>query len=186
MRYYRLHDINSEYPDRWYLGSPASVDGAEVDPRTFTRGLRVECLGPLQIKVTREGTPQDFTLAEFGVPVLAQRFVDELLSIASDEIQVFPVSVADYCKEFSIVNVMKVIHCLDESRSDIAYWPANSGLPEMEGKYLTVSNIHLDARKLNGENIFRVGGWQSTIVVSESVGAVFADATGAVLERVPD
>jgi hypothetical protein len=56
----------------------------------------------------------------------------------------------------------------------------------MEGKYLTVSNIHLDARKLNGENIFRVGGWQSTIVVSESVGAVFADATGAVLERVPD
>ena len=123
-------------------------------------------------------------MADFDMPVLAASFVEELKRVAPGDFQAIPVTVSGADEHYSIVNILRVVECLDESRSSIARWPVNSPIPELAGTYLTVSDIHIDSACVKGEQIFRVKGWLPAIIVSEGVGSVLADATGAVLERV--
>jgi hypothetical protein len=184
MNYYRLHDKNSSYPDRWYLGSPITDQGDELDARVFLAGQPVPDVGPLSLPITRSGAAQEFTMGDFDMPVLATSFVDELRHVAPDDSQSIPVTVKGEEREFSIINVLHVIRCLDESRSTVVRWPDNATVRDLAGTYLTVSDIHIDPAKVGTANMFRIAGWLAALIVSEPVGAVLADATGVVLERV--
>jgi hypothetical protein len=184
MKYYRIHDKNSDRPARWFLASPIAANGGEIDARIFTAGRAVKDPGPLILPVRRQGPPQEFTLADFELPVLADTFAQELEQIAKSDIQRFSVSIKGSSEKYSIINIVSVVPCLDEGRSDVTFWPPDSGAPDMEGKYLTVSNIHVDPSKIENQRIFRLQGWHSAIIVAEPVGALLGDATGVVLERV--
>ena len=184
MNYYRLHDKNSEYPDRWYLGSPVTAGGDEVDAQTFLAGQPVGNLGPLRLPITRSGAHQEFTMADFDMPVLATSFVEELQRVAPGDFQAIPVTIEGEERGYSIINVLRLIRCLDESRSTVVRWPVNVAVPDLAGTYLTVSDIHIDPAKVGAAQIFRIDGWVAALIVSETVGAVLADATGVVLERV--
>ena len=119
MNYYRLHDKNSVYPDRWFLGSPVTEDGEELDARVFLEGRALDALGRLRLPITQEGSHQEFTMADWEMPVLENSFVDELLSVAPDDVQVIPIAIEGDPRLFSVLNVLRRIRCLDESRSTI-------------------------------------------------------------------
>jgi hypothetical protein len=184
MNYYRLHDKNSAYPDRWYLGSPLTTAGEELDARMFAVGQPVVNPGVLRLPITRQGAAQEFTMADFDMPVLAMSFVDHLWRVARGDFQAWPVVIDGESTAYSIINVVRVVDALDESRSAVARWPADAPLADLAGTYLTVSDIHIDPSRVRGEQMFRLDGWLSALIVSERVGAVLADASGAVLERV--
>ena len=184
MKYYRLHDKNSAYPDRWYLGSPTDEKGAELDARMFLMGRRLEMQGALSLPIVRAGAPQEFTMGDFDVPILASPFIEELRRLTPDDVQVIPVNVEDGEHQYYLLNVLRVIDCLDESRSTVVRWPADAFPKDLAGSYLTVSDIHVDETKVAGAHMFRIEGWQAALIVSEEVGALLADASGVVLERV--
>ena len=123
-------------------------------------------------------------MAEWEMPVLENSFVDELLSVAPDDVQVIPIAIEGDPRLFSVLNVLRRIRCLDESRSTITRWPATAAIADLAGKYLTVGDIHIDPTRVGTSQMFRIEGWVSALIVSETVGAILADATGAVLERV--
>lgn len=123
-------------------------------------------------------------MADFEMPVLATSFVDELQRVAPGDFQAIPITIEGEERQYSIINVLRLIRCLDESRSTVVRWPANAMVPDLEGTYLTVSDIHIDPAKVGSAQIFRIDGWVAALIVSEAVGAVLADATGVVLERV--
>jgi hypothetical protein len=184
MNYYRLHDKNSAYLDRWYLGSPVTTNGEELDAQMCLAGQVAGNLGPLRLPITRPGSHQEFTMADFDMPVLATSFVEELQRVAPGDFQAIPVAIDEEEGEYSIINVLRRIRCLDESRSTVVRWPFNPSVPDLAGTYLTVSDIHIDSAKVGSAQMFRIDGWVAALIVSEPVGAVLADATGVVLERV--
>lgn len=184
MNYYRLHDKNSAYPDRWYLGSPVTADGHELDAQMFLAGEPVGNLGPLRLPITRPGAHQEFTMAAFEMPVLATSFIDEVQRVAPGDFQTIPVTIDGERRDYSIINVVRRIKCLDESRSTIVRWPVDAAVPDLAGTYLTLSDIQIDPAKVGSAQMFRIEGWVAALIVSEPVGAVLADATGVVLERV--
>lgn len=183
MNYYRLHDKNSAYPDRWYLGSPLTSDGEELDARIFTVGRSVPDPGALRLPIIRPGAAQEFTMADFDMPVLATSFFEHLRLVAPDDFQALPVAIEGQSGDYSIINVLRVVDALDESRSTVVRWRADAPL-DLAGTYLTVTDIHIDPSRVAAQQMFRLDGWISALIVSERVGAVLADATGAVLERV--
>ncbi|HEY2854065.1 MAG TPA: hypothetical protein VGJ18_14515 [Gemmatimonadaceae bacterium] len=123
-------------------------------------------------------------MADFDMPVLAMSFVDEVQGVAPGDFQAIPVTIDGETREYGIINVLRVIRCLDESRSTIVRWPFTPAAPDLAGTYLTVSDIHIDPAKVGSAQIFRIEGWIAALIVSEPVGAVLADASGVVLERV--
>lgn len=184
MNYYHLHDKNSAYPDRWFLGSPITEAGEELDARIFLDARVLHDIGRLRLPITQEGAHQDFTMAEWEMPVLENSFAEELLSVAPNDVQLIPIAIEGEQHPFSVLNVLHRIRCLDESRSTITWWPANAAIADLAGTYLTVSDIHIDPTRVGASQMFRIDGWVSALIVSEPVGAILADATGAVLERV--
>ncbi|MFL5613005.1 MAG: hypothetical protein ACJ796_05025 [Gemmatimonadaceae bacterium] len=184
MNYYRLHDKNQGNPDRWYLGSPVTEDGQKFDAQLFLGARPMKDLGLLRLPMARTGAAQDFTMGPFNMPVLATHFVSELQRAAPRDFQAFPVIIEGERKEYSIINVLHRVRCVDESRTTVVRWPFDPTVPHLDGVYLTLSDIHIDPAKVGLAQMFRIDGWPAALIVSEAVGAVLAEATGVALEPV--
>ena len=118
------------------------------------------------------------------MPVLASDFVHELELVAPGDFEALPVIIEGAEKCHSIINVLHKIRCLDESRSTIVRWPFRPWAPDMDGAYLTVSDLHIDREPVGTAQMFRIERWPLPLIVSERVAAVLADATGMGLEAV--
>jgi hypothetical protein len=175
--YYRVvHDPRID--DAWFPGFPVTEDGTLVDGRLFTKGLRYTDPGRLSLPLEKEGRQLDFTLAAFDLPVLASRcaaVVDD--HVPPGSIQRVPVTVAGAQQEYEIVNVTKLVECLDEQRSTVSHVPSDLRSPT-SGKYRWVIDLTLDPSQIGSECIFRVQNWPIALIVCEPLRDVLADATG--------
>jgi hypothetical protein len=181
--YYELFD-NMSLSGRWHLKGPVTLSGEEIDPRIFTAGKPVDLEGPLRIPLRRPGEPMDFTLADFGMPVLRTRFVEALAEVAPNEIQRFPAFVDGQFDSFEIVNVVQHVDCLDHQRTGVTYWTEEDGLPDLVGRLQTVVGLKVDLQRAEGHDIFRIEGWEIALVVSARIKEVLQHARGAVFEPV--
>ena len=110
----RFH--SAEQPvDRWYLASPTTGHGEDVDPRLFTRGKRIDIADDLYLAKRREGKPLDFTLADFDMPVVSDRLATLLLQHAKHDIQLIPVSVHGEPSTYLILNVSASVQCIADA-----------------------------------------------------------------------
>jgi len=157
------------FPNRWHLGDPSDLNGRYIDPRLFTAGTRTGMRGPLRVTVDIAGTPLHFTFAAFDMPVAARGIVDILEQFSEGGIERIPVEVESSGAEYEICNVLTVIHCLDESRSEILYWTESDGRPDKVGRYRQVTNMRIDSSRAKGAHLFRLGGWKIALIVSEDV-----------------
>ena len=158
MRYFQLDD-DKHVPGRWYLGSPLTPDGQELDPRTFTYSRPVDVTGLLRLPLRQPGRPLDFTMADFAMPVARRPLAEQLEQLAPGAVQRVSVAVEGTAPgDYEIVTVLREVACVDESETEVVRWTAEMGRPDMVGKYLYLTNIVIDPTKTDDAALFRLAG----------------------------
>lgn len=182
----KLKDV--ELPAGWYLGRVFDSAGAQTAPRSFTRGQVVAALFALRVEQEISGLSVGFTFAARGVPIVTRGVGEIIAELAGSEVQLLPVTVDGDAGQYFILNVLKVIWCLDESRSWIERWTAADGRPEKIGQYRTIAyhQMFIDPARTEGAQVFRLGGWELEVIVSERVRAALEShgVTGVTFHRV--
>lgn len=158
---------------RWYLKSPLSLDGNEVDARLFTQGVQVSHQPPLTLPVRREGDEVEFNLCDFDMVVTPSSLNVDLESLVGPAIQRIPVVVEGRKDEFEILNVCDLVQCVDESRSLFTKWTEADGRPDKVGGFRMFAKLKIDPIAASGHDIFRIAGWPIALVVSEKVKSFF-------------
>lgn len=199
------YKIEHAFPDtgRWYLNGLKDHTGNKLDVRIFTYGhligttptLRlsspadgefVDVVPPLHISLRRPGPPLDFTLGDFDVPVVTKRVAQLLTRVADEDIQKFPVRIDSSSEEYNIINCTRIIDCIDLQDSNVTYWSAEDGLPDMIGKLQMVIDLVIDPHLAQGRQLFRLEGWPVALIASSDVKKALEDegVTGICFKQV--
>lgn len=184
MKYYELSD-DVHAPGRWHLGEVVSSENIHPD---FIRGEPIEWSSTpsLNIVIDQPGIPLSFCLTSFAVPVATAALDSAMRALAGEAIQSIPVKIASD-RGFRILNVVRTVECLDETRSRFIRWTANDHRADLAGSYRMVDPLRIDESKIpKGTHIFRVEGWAVALIVSHELRAVMelAGCFGAKFEPV--
>nr|WP_224240944.1 DUF1629 domain-containing protein [Hyalangium gracile] len=145
--------------------------GPEVDVWQFERGSRIDVEGRLRVPVDRPGKSLDFSMTPVGgAPVVHARVASLLASMAPTDVQLVPVEIEGQTEEFFILNVTRVVKCIDDKASgEVQYWKPEDGRPEKTGKYRAVHGMRIDPSKVGDAKVFRPWGWMGALLVSEEI-----------------
>lgn len=184
-KFYRLlADLAAK--SRWYLKSPLDPIGNEVDPRLFTQGHTVSLPLAMTLPIRRDGDEIGFNFCDFDMVVTPAVVNADLEKLVGSAIQRIPVTVDSRENEFEILNICKLVSCIDESRSLFTKWAGADGRPEKVGEFRMIAKLKIDSTIVNGHHIFRVAGWPIALVISEEVKNLFeaSQLSGIRYERV--
>ena len=168
MDYYDLRS-NMRFPGRWVLADPVDEHGQEVDPWQFDEGRLLDPQGKLVLHQAHPGSALDFSFTTLGIAVVHGRVVSlcERLGL-EQQVQFLPVHVEGQSEPFFILNVLRVIRCIDDARcEEVQYRRAEDGNPERVGLYRVVSGMRIDPSKVGDSHLFRPWGWTGALVISE-------------------
>jgi hypothetical protein len=182
MRFYRLVDY-MDVPKRWYLDGVRDARGRELD---LTRGRPCSKDG-LTVPLKHPGIDLDFSSTLEMEPIMRRTLADAVKRIAREDVQQIPVAIRGH-SGFDVVNVVRVVDCLDETRSKFIKWVEEDGRADRLGQYRQVTRLYVDRSRVpNDANVFRIAGWVVAMVVSETVkttmeevgclGATFVDVS---------
>ncbi len=182
MRYYKLSD-DVQVPGRWHLGAISTSSGAAVHLCSAVRCSTDE----VTVSAPHPGRPLAFSLTSFGVPVAASALAAAIATFAPRDIQRLRFSNSDMAG-YEALNILRVVDCLDESRSVFEKWTSADHRPELAGQYRSVPVLRVAVDRIPPDaHIFRVHRWHVGLVVSEvlkramevegCVGAEFSDVT---------
>lgn len=161
---------------RWHLGTPVDAGGLDVDPRLFTQGERVSEQGALRVPLRRPGEVVSFNFADFDMVVTLAAVNARLEELAGSDVQRIPVNVLHRsADQFEILNVCRVVSCIDESRSEFLQWGAADGRPEKVGTYRMITKLVVRPDAASAHDIFRIAEWPIALVVSERVRDLFEE-----------
>lgn len=168
MKYFDLFDDMS-VPGRWALRSPVDANSQRVDPWQFDEGRSLSLEGPLTLPLARPGRALDFTSTGHAVPIVSEKVAALLGGLdLLRQVQLLPARVEGQSESFFILNVLRVIRCIDDARCrEVRHWTLEDGQPEKVGEYKMVSGLRIDASKVGDAHIFRPWGWRVAIIVSE-------------------
>lgn len=177
MRYFRLTDDLS-IPGRWHLGEVTYADGSEPMLR---EGLRLEYSAPLEVELQEPGRILDFSLTSFAVPVARTALANAIAGLAGADVQCIPLHIVG-APGMLALNALRLIRCVDESRSKFVKWTAADHRSDLAGQYRSISRLVLDAQRVPRDaHLFRITDDYVTLVgseelknVMESVGCVGA------------
>ena len=199
--YYTLED-DLYCEGRWYLNRLCDCSGIELDSRIFCYGELVDVGPPIQAKTWKEGipvaaypplkvlldpempgTPLDFTYTNANMPVATTPVATILASIAPQDIQRIPVLVESREQGYEIINVVRLIDCIDVERSEIQWYEKGNDIrPDLAGQPEMVIELVIDPSRVGDHHIFRISGWEVEIVVSdvikEALEKVYATGVG--------
>lgn len=165
--YFRLID-DLTVSQRWHLGVAALADGSE--PR-LRAGLRYDMREVPDIAVTRPGRPLEFSLTSFAVPFVTPALGKAIVAAAGDDVQLVPVRIAS-SPEMAILNVVRVLPCLDEQRSAFVKWTAADHRSDLAGQYRQITKLSLDRAAIPPDvGVFRIWGSLVEIVVADRLKA---------------
>lgn len=168
MKYYELLS-NMLLPGRWVLADPVDEHGQEVDPWQFGDGRLLHPQGKLVLRQALPGSALDFSFTTLGIPVVHGRVVSlcERLGL-QEQVQLLPVQVEGQSEPFFILNVLRVIRCIDDARcEEVQYRRAEDGDPERVGQYRVVAGMRIDPSKVGDSHILLPWGWTVALVISE-------------------
>ncbi len=169
-RYFDLFE-DVYVPGRWYLDDPVDPRGEEVDLWQFERGMPVDAGRRLKIPLDRPGKPMDFTTTPVGgAPVVHSRVASLFAKWAPRDVQLVPVDVEGQQDEYLVLNVTRVVKCIDDKASaEVQYWQPEDGRPEKAGHYRAVHGMRIDPSKVGDAKVFRPWGWLVVLLVSEDL-----------------
>lgn len=167
----RYHELffDSRIRDQWVLAEPVDQHGEELDPWCFFRGYPVELPETPRISLAAPGRALDFSFTTLSIPIVHGRLVPlfERLGL-QQQIQFLPVELLGQTEPYFIVNVLRVIRCIDDARSErVEYWRPEDGAPDRLGDYRLVRDLRIDPNQVGDADIFRPKGWSSVLLVSQ-------------------
>jgi hypothetical protein len=102
--------------------------------------------------------------------VVRARVATVFSELAPDDVQLIPVDVDGQAEPYVLLNVTRVVKCIDDEASDeVRYWRPEDGQPEKLGQYRSVIGMRIDPSKVGNARVFRTWGWELAIVVSEAI-----------------
>lgn len=171
-KFYRMVS-DPTMPQQWHMRSPLDANGEEVDARIFTTGMAVDPLGDLTISPRPKGTQTDFNLGDFDMMVTAAALNDELEKLVGPVIQRIPVRIKGCSRKFEIMNIVGLVKCIDETKSEFAKWGPDDGRPDKVGQYRRFTRLRIDGAAAAGHHLFRIEEWDIAPIASSSVKALF-------------
>jgi hypothetical protein len=181
MRYFELSD-DMRILDRWELGNPLDKEGREIWHGHFSQGIPMEISTPARIPLYSPGRALDYTTTALGIPVVHAKVKEAFERIRiQDQLQFFPTTIEGQPASYFLVNVLRVIRCIDDVRCEaVFHYTEEDEEPERVGEYRNVRGLRIDPSQVGDLHIFRPWGWQLSIIVSERVKeALDAGITGA-------
>jgi hypothetical protein len=191
--YFSLEDALA-INNRWFLNGLRNSSGIVLDSQELTRGHKfvatnsillslrdkdqiIEVPFPLHIGIRRSGAPLDFTFADFDMPVVSKRIGDLLEAIVGPDIQRFPVRIDGVKGVFEVINVVRLIDCIDTRNSEIQWYePHNDIRPDLAGKPEMITKLRINSDLADGSDIFRLSDWKIALIVSDRVRSAFIKA----------
>jgi len=175
MKYYDLmDDIN--YPNRWYLGDVLGTDNwlfREPSPSIFERDA-------YKIEVYQDGQEMDFTIGGYASVLVASEKVKKLFETIPDAaVRFIPVTITNkkVSTNYYLMITMLKIDAVDQEKSEFTRYEENDPVrPDLAGKYSGFYKLVIDESKAAGHPIFRIEGYDVTIIASEVVKQKFEDA----------
>lgn len=183
-RYFQLRD--QVFAGRWHVGEVTGPDGSA--PRLIA-GIPLIDPPPLSAQVTHLGLVLDFSLTSFAVPITTHAVARAVSTTAGADVQSIPVRIAGQTG-MQVLNAVRIVRCVDESRSEFLKWTAQDHRADLAGQYRQITKLRLDPRAIPSDaHFFRVADWKVALIVSEAVkdamdragcaGAKFIEATSA-------
>ncbi|NMO16314.1 hypothetical protein HPC49_29110 [Pyxidicoccus fallax] len=179
-RYFALRQ-DVYVPGRWYLDEPVDSEGKELeDIWQFTEGHPVQVEQPLYVPCHRAGRSLDFSTTSVGAtPILHPKVATVFEAFAPDDLQVLPVRVEGQAEQYFLLNVTRLVKCIDDSASEeVQYWRPEDGRPEKTGRYRSVLGLRIDKARVGDARVFRTWGWTVALIVAEEL-KVALERTGA-------
>ena len=168
MTYYELLS-DMRLRGRWVLADPIDEHGQEVDPWQFGDGCFLPPQGKLVLRQAHPGGALDFSFTTLAIPVVHGRVVSlcERLGM-QEQVQFLPVEMEGQSELFFILNVLRVIRCIDDARcEEVQYRRAEDGDSERVGQYEVVAGMRIDPSKVGDSHLLRPWGWTVALVISE-------------------
>lgn len=142
----------------------------------LTDGLPLDVEGPVRVRRrggTAGGRPLDYCeLDAVGAPVVHVRVASVLAELAPGDVQLLPLEVEGQPDQFALVNVIRVVKCIDDQRSrEVRYYGPDCEpvFRDRVGQYRSVIGMRVDPAKVGDARLFRPWGWQVAIVVAEEI-----------------
>ena len=179
MRYFRLFE-DLYILDRWYLDTPLDGQGQDSGSWLFMQGEPASVEEPLTVKLFKPGTPLDFSMADAGsVPIVHPKVAAVFAALAPRDVQLFPVAVEGQSVPYQLVNVTRVVQCIDDAAcGEVQRWKPEDGRPEKTGRYRGVIDLRIDKARVGDAKVFRTWGWNVALIISEDVKDAL-ESTGA-------
>jgi hypothetical protein len=169
-RYFELTEDMSS-PDRWLLGEPLDEQGQEIRTRQFMSGESTHFAGCLHVPIYHPGASLDFTRVDPGaIPVVTDKVARVLTELAPTDIQFFPVKVESKAEPYFLVNVARLVKCIDDNAcAEVSYWTPEDGRPDKVGQYRAMYGMRIDPSKVGDAKVFRPWGYRVALLVAEEV-----------------
>lgn len=164
MAFYQLVMAND---DRWTLSIQRQFsDGLPVDIWAYNRCERLKDPSPVPFTIRVPGDAVDYNSTAFGCPVVSSRMAQVVDRVASNDVQLIPVTL-DAPGEWEVLNIVTCLDCIDHGRSLIQYFPEDH--PEKAGKPRGVKKLIIDPNAVGDHQIFRPCDWMVVEIISESL-----------------
>jgi hypothetical protein len=139
------------------FGSFASSTGEEILLWDCRYGRTVEWVGPVHVKLLKDGLPLDLSANSQCTWIASPRARQVLESVAPAAVQYIPLNVPGGSEPYFIANIIKRVACLDEKMSLVERWQPNNPIrPDLVGQVSTVIDLHIDPARAAGEHLFRL------------------------------
>jgi hypothetical protein len=167
MRFYEI--VKFSYSGHWIIDL---VDDTYRGDITYSlkQGTRLSAPpAPFQLVLFQQGIPMDFSTTLMGIPVVTTRGAALLRKIASNDVQLIPARLRGHADALWVVNITKMLNCVDVDRSRIIYVEAPGG------GALSTPLYTIDPVKVGESQIFRLANDYPRMIISETLKCAIID-----------
>lgn len=168
MKYF-IWTFDRQTNNSWFLGEPRTMTGQVIDAWHFERCQFFESdIQRLEVPIRQTGRKAAASFGAFDLLYVNQKIAKAIMQIVGNDVQLIPISISSQIKEYSILNALREINCIDEKRSSFTKWEeGNMSRPDKIGQYRSFTQLFVDPEKIIDCHIFRPWGWRIRLIVSE-------------------